>query len=416
MTDFDRIEIVKNLSIHFHQNLLPQCKTVDDYIINYKIWLSEIKNKYQDSEIDVHARDICLTAISMFTSLEKSNPKTLLKALIMKGGGIKGLAYVGALEELNKHYQFNWYAGTSAGAIAAILLAAGYDTRELKEILSTKDFSDFKDANLVKKVWNLFSKKGLYEANTFTTWLDQLLSKKLDSPVDIKLGELPNRATVYASKRGQSALIFDSSEPSTSNTRAAFSARCSMSIPFFFTPQSTEGIVTFDGGVQNNYPVDVLLKNNPGTEFIGLYLGPKIYEGSPKNNSIIKELFSIWTESTDEEALRKYRDKTIIIDPRPISTLQFKLNNEEKEFLLESGRLAAKEFLIKNKIVNDGYYSKESIEKQQAFIEETKTILLIKKKKNKQIRFIIFLVSFLVLIIGIYFIPILIRWILNFFY
>ncbi|MEM1336318.1 MAG: patatin-like phospholipase family protein [Bacteroidota bacterium] len=39
--------------------------------------------------------------------------------LILKGGGIKGIAYVGALKELRAHCNFNWYAGTSAGATTA---------------------------------------------------------------------------------------------------------------------------------------------------------------------------------------------------------------------------------------------------------------------------------------------------------
>ncbi|HQX48539.1 MAG TPA: patatin-like phospholipase family protein, partial [Planctomycetaceae bacterium] len=56
-------------------------------------------------------------------------------ALVMKGGGIKGLAYVGALEILARKYEFNWFVGTSAGAITAILLGAGYTAGELTEIL-----------------------------------------------------------------------------------------------------------------------------------------------------------------------------------------------------------------------------------------------------------------------------------------
>jgi predicted acylesterase/phospholipase RssA len=48
-------------------------------------------------------------------------------ALIMKGGGAKGLAYVGALQVLEQYgYKFTWFVGTSAGAITAVLLAAGY--------------------------------------------------------------------------------------------------------------------------------------------------------------------------------------------------------------------------------------------------------------------------------------------------
>ena len=62
-----------------------------------------------------------------------SNPEAPFP-LIMKGGGIKGLAYIGAIEELSRRYNFNWFVGTSAGAITAILLGAGYTPRELRTV------------------------------------------------------------------------------------------------------------------------------------------------------------------------------------------------------------------------------------------------------------------------------------------
>ena len=266
----------------------------------------------------------------------------------MKGGGIKGLAYLGALEILEDHYTFDWYAGTSAGAISAILLGCGHSTKELKEILIDKDFNDFKDASFLKRIWNLFSKSGLYEANTFTVWLDELLAKKLDYPVHVKLKDLPFKTTVYASGKGQKTIVFDSDDPNSSENRAAYAARCSMAIPIIFTPQKKEGLNVFDGGVQNNYPVKLVLESKPETNFIGLYLGPETFEGYQKRNSIIKELIEIWTESVDLEALRNYREQTVIIDPRPISTTDFKLTKEEKEFLIESGRVAALKFLSNN--------------------------------------------------------------------
>jgi GTPase SAR1 family protein len=64
-------------------------------------------------------------------------------ALVMKGGGIKGLAYVGAIRELNHYYNFQWFVGTSAGAISAVLLGAGYTVDELETILKEKNFRDF---------------------------------------------------------------------------------------------------------------------------------------------------------------------------------------------------------------------------------------------------------------------------------
>jgi NTE family protein len=54
----------------------------------------------------------------------------------MTGGGVKGLVYVGAFEVLQEHYSFNRYVGTLAGSITALLLAAGYTTEELRQILA----------------------------------------------------------------------------------------------------------------------------------------------------------------------------------------------------------------------------------------------------------------------------------------
>lgn len=317
-------------------------------------------------------------------------------ALIMKGGGIKGLAYVGALEELSKFYNFNWYVGTSAGAISAILLGSGYTTNELNNILNKKDFNDFKDAKLLKKIINLFFKKGLYEAESFTNWLDNLIAVKLNSPTAITLNQLPNRVTVYASRKEKGALIFDSNDPSKNTNRVGYVARCSMSIPFIFTPQKNEGLNVFDGGTQNNYPVEILLKHNPNSKFIGLYLGPEHYEGETKK-SILGDLLSIWTESSDIEALEKYRDETVIIDVRPISTLKFKLNKDEKSFLLDSGRLSALKFLISKGKVSSETINIEDLKNK---LDITRQVLFDKIRKRRKRRKITFIISFILLGIG----------------
>ena len=315
-------------------------------------------------------------------------------ALIMKGGGIKGLAYVGALEELTKFYDFDWYAGTSAGAISAILLSAGYSHSELSDILKKNDFKKFKDSKFFfDKFFNLFIKGGLYNAETFTLWMQELLSKKLESSSEVKLENLKHRASVYASTQGKKALIYDSIDPKTKETPAAFAARCSMSIPFIFIPQQNNGYKVFDGGTQNNYPVEILLKDNPNTKFIGLYLGDEYFRGE-KKKYILSNLLSIWTESNDNEVLEKYKEETIVIDPKPISTLQFSLNEKEKEFLQECGRLGALKFLKrKNKIeIHDAVLNSRIDE-----LEKTRANLITKKKRKSRLKRIILVAVFLLI-------------------
>ena len=55
---------------------------------------------------------------------------------VFEGGGVKGIGLVGALEVMEQAgYRWNMLAGTSAGAIVAALVAAGYTASELKPIL-----------------------------------------------------------------------------------------------------------------------------------------------------------------------------------------------------------------------------------------------------------------------------------------
>lgn len=65
--------------------------------------------------------------------------------LVLSGGGIKGIAFVGAYEELERRYRkFGNIAGVSAGALIGALIGAGYTSRELIRILKEFDFSILK--------------------------------------------------------------------------------------------------------------------------------------------------------------------------------------------------------------------------------------------------------------------------------
>ena len=60
--------------------------------------------------------------------------------LVFEGGGAKGMVFVGACEEFfRRGHAFNRLLGTSAGAITATLLAAGYTPEEMLAALVEKD-------------------------------------------------------------------------------------------------------------------------------------------------------------------------------------------------------------------------------------------------------------------------------------
>jgi predicted acylesterase/phospholipase RssA len=181
----------------------------------------------------------------------------------------------------------------------------------------------------------------LFRGVALTKWIDDLLAQKLKSPTRLEFRQLPNAVRIYACKRDIDALIFDSVK--RPEMPVAYAVRCSVAIPFFFTPERHEGLRVVDGGMRHNYPVAKLLEETPGKKFIGLYLGDPIYQGG--EHTLISDLISIGTEVNDKEALKKYLSDTIIIDPKPISTLDFSLSNDEKAFLVCQGRAAALTFL-----------------------------------------------------------------------
>jgi predicted acylesterase/phospholipase RssA len=280
------------------------------------------------------------------------------RILVMKGGGVKGIAYVGAIEALEEHgYRFDHFVGTSAGAISAALLAVGYTSKELEKILEETDFKEFKDGWLLSSLLLLPFRKGLYRGEAFRGWMEKLLRKKFPGyagaiPIQFKhLNESygkKRRLTVFASCKDRSAYHFDSKTPRDSDREISYACRCSMAIPYFFMPERIDGKRVVDGGMQNNYPIDALLKYFPElrdtSDFIGLYLGPK-NEVDRNSKLMLLDLLSIWSESGDEESKTEFIDRTIVIDPRPVKTTDFSLSPNDVKFLLAEGRASALHWL-----------------------------------------------------------------------
>uniref|UniRef100_K1QW66 EF-hand domain-containing protein n=1 Tax=Magallana gigas TaxID=29159 RepID=K1QW66_MAGGI len=105
--------------------------------------------------------------------------------LVFEGGGSKGHAYAGAikaLEEVGLIKQIKRYAGASAGAMTASLLAVGYDSKDLQDFLTQDLSSLLLDSTYGKLSYlpNLMSGYGCNPANKFYDWFGELLEKKMD--------------------------------------------------------------------------------------------------------------------------------------------------------------------------------------------------------------------------------------------
>ncbi len=271
-------------------------------------------------------------------------------ALVMKGGGVKGLAFAGALLELEKHFSFDVHVGTSAGAITAVLLAANYSPSELETILLSKNFRDFMDAPLVRIPTNLLLRRGCFPGEHFRRWIDGLLHQKIRQLGEIKMANLPNSAVIYACRPGSGTVVFDS-RSERRDTVAAFAARCSMSIPIFFFPQEIDGRRVYDGGLRNNFPVSRFLQDNGAKPFVALYLGGR--DKRANKRWLGSELLDIWVDGDDFKIVDSHAESVVAIDTSPVGTVDFRLSETEKKFLVTVGRAAALDFLYRQKL-DDG--------------------------------------------------------------
>ncbi len=97
---------------------------------------------------------------------------------VFQGGGVKGIGYMGALKKLVEWdyldlAKLNRVAGTSVGAIIALLLAIGYDTEELENVLRQIRFDQLLDDTLRERFLNI--KKIILSHNG----LEKLVGKNL---------------------------------------------------------------------------------------------------------------------------------------------------------------------------------------------------------------------------------------------
>jgi NTE family protein len=183
--------------------------------------------------------------------------------LIFEGGGVKGIAYSGALAVLEERgilRRIQRVGGASAGAINAALLALGYSLTEIRDILAKLDFRNFMDDDwgVLRDAKRLVRDFGWYKGDFFRRWMADLIEAKTDNP-DATFADLAKRrgkpklhlvATNLATRLSQ---VY--SKEQSPSLPVADAVRRSMSIPLFFAAVRESADLFVDGGVLDNYPI-----------------------------------------------------------------------------------------------------------------------------------------------------------------
>lgn len=258
-------------------------------------------------------------------------PERIRVALVLGSGGVKGMAHVGVLEELeNAGINFDLVVGCSAGSLVGALYCDNPCVFHLKEAVGTMRTSNVLDINL----WTC--RYGLSQG----VFLERLLNTNLTSTC---FEDLRIPLVVVATDLFSGELL----PIGSGDLFKAVQASCA--IPFVFAPVKYRDRILVDGGVIN--PVPVCVARDLGADvIIAVDLSELLQKTFPSNLIGVTrrsaEIAFIWQSS---ECMRS---STIIIRPKMCNVGMF--DDRVKEELYQAGREACLEAipLIREAIAN----------------------------------------------------------------
>ena len=243
-------------------------------------------------------------------------------AVVLSGGGAKGMAHIGVLKVLEKAgIPIDYVTGTSMGSIVGGLYSIGYNAHSLdsmvrvqdwsyvitdKEDLRRQSLSDRKKQNtyLFRTGLTLGKKDmqagGFIKGKNLAELFQQLCIGFTDS-LDFS-SSLPIPFACVATN------VVDNSEVVFHSGRLPQAMRASMAIPAAFSPVRIGDMVLVDGGLKNNYPADIA--REMGADII---IGVTV-QGAPKVAEDIGGTMSILSQIIDVNCKNKYDENLAITD------------------------------------------------------------------------------------------------------
>ena len=327
--------------------------------------------------------------------------------LVFEGGGVKGIAYVGALEVLDREgilKDIKRVAGTSAGAMIAVLVGLGFSAEELRKILWDIDFNNFMDDTwgVIRDTKRLIKEYGWYKGDFFRNLMAGYVKEKTGNGEatfreveTMRLSGKPFRDISLIGSDLSTGVSRIFSAQFTPDVKVADAARISMSIPLIFS--AVKGVkgdkhIYVDGGLLDNYYIKVFDRSNyiaeadnarrtdyydqinakmvptkslarntyvynketlgfrlDSREEIDMYLNPDA-EPKPKE---IKNLLTytkalVGTLIDFQNNVHLHSDdwqRTVYIDTLGVKSIDFGLPDEKKTALLNSGRSHTEAYL-----------------------------------------------------------------------
>jgi len=245
--------------------------------------------------------------------------------LVLSGGGAKGAAHIGVIKALEENnIPIDYITGTSIGAIIGGLYAVGYSPDEMLELVLSDEFKYWQSGTVADDYIDYFKKSedtpeflhfaiGLNDTVVMKTNITSLLPHSLINPIQMNQAfmGLFSQATaisgwnfdnLFVPFRCMSADIYNKKAIKWRNGDLGEAIRSSMTFPFFFKPIWKDGVPLFDGGIYNNFPIDVMKEDfQPGFIVGSAVVGKENRPSENPMNQIEKMVMQHTDYSVEEE-------------------------------------------------------------------------------------------------------------------
>jgi len=285
----------------------------------------------------------------------------IYQGIALEGGGVAGTSYAGLVEVLDQlgiYSKLTHFAGSSAGAMVAGLMACRVVPAHIREILLKLDYRQLEDND-----WFVF--RDLFRLYNEFGWNKGQAIKQIYG--DILEEYVGNRNITYAEVKEQfnATLITTATDvaagktiyygPDTSPDLSIVDGiRESISIPVFYIPVRKDETIIVDGGMLNNYPIQKLYEYLPkeqvfGAKFVTSCDKTKLLGNSPELPKSLLEYVRVLVRILHDQNLKVHVSKedwerTISIDIGDLSATGFSLTTQQKENLIKTGGIATRKF------------------------------------------------------------------------
>lgn len=209
--------------------------------------------------------------------------------LVLSGGGAKGIAHIGVIKALEENdIPIDYVVGTSMGAIVGGLYASGYTPEEMLDLILSKDFSYWSTGKIDPALTYYFVKPtetpqlfSLPVARKDSAAAASKVPASVISPIPMSFAFMDLFSAYSAQCKGNFDNLFipfrcvasDAIKKKAkilSSGSLGDAIRASMSFPIIFQPITIDGDLMYDGGIYDNFPVDVMGKEFAPSVMIGV--------------------------------------------------------------------------------------------------------------------------------------------------